>query len=152
MAAQTSTGVVYLAVPVSRGPRGFLRVDAPPAIVGSPPIDRAHEDPAEREVEDGRLVSVVERALRNYLAGARTNLVADLAPDAVVSLPAEPLDVVAVDPPTWAVHGRTVAALVTARRPNGVELQLRYELEVVRRDRWYLRSIGTDPVDKGGFR
>ena len=44
-----------------------------------------------------------------------------------------------------------VAAVVTARRPSGVELQLRYELEVVRSDRWYVRSIGTDPVDKGGL-
>ena len=150
VAAQTSTGIVYLAVPVSRGPRGFLRVDAPPAIVGPQPIDRAHAAPAEREVEDGRLVTVVERALRNYLVGARANLVADLAPDAIVSLPAERLDIVAVEPPAWAVHGRRVGVLVTARRPNGVELQLRYELEVVRRDRWYVRSIGTDPSDKGG--
>ena len=38
----------------------LLATDAPPAIVGSPPIDRAHEDPAEREVEVGELAPFVE--------------------------------------------------------------------------------------------
>ena len=92
VAAQTSAGPVYLAVPVARDERGFLYVAAYPALVGPPATNTAADAPTEEDVEDPRLRDVVERAITNYLAGEKRNLLADLAPEAVVSLPAEPLD------------------------------------------------------------
>ena len=152
VAAETGARLMHLAVPVRRDARGFLSVDAAPAVVGPPPVARSGGLASEREVESAALAAIVTRALRNYLSGERRNLLADLAPEAVVSLPAQALRVRSVEPPTWVVAGRRVAVPVEAERPDGVVLRLRYELEVVRRDRWYVRSIGTDPVDKGGSR
>lgn len=152
VAADTASGTVHLAVPVSRDTRGFLSVDAAPAVVGPPPVARSGGAAGGREVESTGLTAVVTRALRNYLAGARRNLLADLAPEAVVSLPAQALAVRSLEPPTWVVPSSRVAVAVEAERPDGVVPRLRYELEVVRSDRWYVRSIGTDPVDKGGSR
>ena len=150
VASETDVGVVYLAVPVSRDGRGFMRVDAAPAIVGGPPVSHSGELPSEPEVENAGLARVATRALRNYLAGERANLLADLASDAVVSLPDTPLRVRSVEAPTWVIPGRRLAVMVDARRADGMELRLRYELEVVRSDRWYVRSIGTDLTNRGG--
>ena len=150
VAAATSSGLVHLAVPVGRDARGFLRIDAQPAIVGPPPTTRAGGLAPEQEVEDARLAAVVVRALRNYLGRERQNLLADLAPDAVVSVPSEPLRVESVEQPVWVVARERVALALEAQRPDGLRLPLRYELDVVRSDRWYVRSIGADPTNRGG--
>ncbi len=137
----------YLSVPVRHDRRGFLVVRSYPALVGGPPADLSPAPPSEPEVEDGRLRAVAERVVTNYLAGERQNLAADLAPDAVVSLPAERLKVSSVDSVVWAAPGRRVSVQVRARGGDGAGWTLRYELAVVRRERWYVRAIGNDPKE-----
>jgi hypothetical protein len=66
----------------------------------------------EREVGDGALRAVTERALTDHLAGQRTNLLADLDPAAVVSLPTTRLVVRSVRSITKAAGDR-VAVEVT---------------------------------------
>jgi hypothetical protein len=106
--AEVSGETFYLAVPVERGERGLLAVATYPALVGAPATDRDIAAPAEREVDDPELRTVSERAVRNYLAGERRDLAADLADGATVSLPAMRLRVDAVESITWA-DGRRVA-------------------------------------------
>jgi hypothetical protein len=148
VAVETTRRSAYLAVPVSRDAHGSLFVAAYPAFVGGPAVATSAAAADEDEIEDGRLRAVVERALRNYLERQPQDLRADLAPDAVVSLPPETLLLQSVDQVTRARPG-VVACTVSARDQHGAELRLRYELSVVRRDRFYVRSIATDPT-KGG--
>jgi Conjugative transposon protein TcpC len=148
--AQTTQGLTHLAVSVTRDQHGFLAIATPPAVVGAPAVSRDAEAPQEDDVEDERLRAIAERAVRNYLAGERENLLADLAPNAVVSLPTEPLRVRSTDAVTWVTRGRRVAVTVEAETDDGTRWTLRYELGVLRRDRWYVRSIHTDPTSRGG--
>ena len=150
VAAETDRGLLHLAVPVTRDPRGFLAVASYPALVGPPPLARDLRSPDEDDVEDPALRAVAERAVRNYLAGRRDDLLADLAPGAVVSLPERPLRLRATDAITWARPRRLVAVAVEATDRTGQRLTLRYELAVARRDRWYVRAIEADPTSKGG--
>ena len=46
---------------------------------------------------------------------------------------------------TWAAP-RVVAVTVNAEGSDGASSVLRYELSVIRRDRWYVRAISTDPT------
>lgn len=152
VAAQTSGDdePVYLDVPIGRDDRGFLYVWGYPALVG-PPATAPHPSlVTEDEVEDEGLATVVERALRNYLAGVRANLAADLAPGAVVSLPPHPLRLESLDELTWVRPQRRVAAAVEVADGDGGTWTLRYELEVRRRDRWYVHSLQTDPTFQPG--
>jgi Conjugative transposon protein TcpC len=150
VAAQTSAGLVHLAVPVTRDGRGFLSVPAYPALVGPPTVDTSAEASDEDEVEDGGLRTVAERAVRNYLARDRRDLVADLTPEAVVSLPPESLGLGSVQEITWARPGRLVAVVVEAKDRDGNRWTLRYELAVQKRDRWFVRSVLIDPRQGGG--
>lgn len=150
VAARTTDGdVLHLTVPVARDENGFLYVAGYPALVGAPPLARDATPPQGEEVEDETLKTVVERALINYLAGARENLLADLAPEAVVSLPARKLTVSSVETPTWVVPNHRVAAVVTATDEEESTWTLRYELAVRRGDRWYVAGIEVDPTLKG---
>jgi len=148
--AQTSSGVTYLNVPVQRDRRGFLAVAGYPAIVGPPAVDADQQQPAEDEVEDGALKTVVTRALTNYLAANQRNLLADLTPDAVVSLPSAALKLRQVDEVTWVKPRRRVAVQVQAQDDHGTAWTLRYELDVLQRDRWYVRSLQVNPTFQGG--
>ena len=109
----------------------------PSVIPGAPPAE-------ERDVSDGGLRAVAQRAVTNYLAGQRTNLLADLDPAAVVSLPTAMLDVRSVRSITKAARDR-VAVEVAAADDSGIQWTLRYELTVVRRDRWYVRASSPIP-------
>jgi len=133
----------HLAVPVTRDPKGFMVVAAYPAIVGPPPTARGDEAPDEDDVADRELASVAERAVRNYLAGERENLAADLDASAVVSLPVQPARVETIGGVTRAGRDRVAVALTA--RLAGARMELRYELAVVKHERWYVRSIETDP-------
>jgi len=93
VAVQTTRQLLYLGVPVHRTGRGFLVVREYPSLVGPPVSDPAVAPAEEPDVTDGGLRSVVQRAITNYLAGERTNLLADLHTGAVVSLPTATLDV-----------------------------------------------------------
>lgn len=148
VAAQTTGGLVYLAVPVVVSSEGFLSVVAYPSIVGAPAVDHDLSLADEEPVDDDDLSVVVKRALENYLSGSEDNLRADLTPDAVVSLPAQPLETSHVDDLTWVVSGRRVAVQVTADDARDTSFTLRYELDVERRDRWYVRALTVEPTTK----
>jgi hypothetical protein len=149
VAAQTDTRVLYLNVPVSRDARGFLSIPAYPAVVGPPATNDRPEVPNEEAVDDDALVKVVERAIRNYLAGNHDNLLADLAPDALVSPPTEPLKVTSVDQVSWVMPSRRVAVQLDAEDGGGSGWTLRYELDVRKTDRWYVESIQVNPTFQG---
>jgi len=144
VAADTTAGLVHLAVRVRRDRRGLLAIDGPPALVGGPPQSAAGPSEAShQDVEDGALKAVAERVVRNYLAGERRDLAADLAPDAVVSLPARSLSVLSVEQVVWLESRRTVAIDVRARGPASERHLFRYELGVKRLSgRWQVLSVG----------
>jgi Conjugative transposon protein TcpC len=151
LAVQTdSAGLVYLTVPVVREPGGALALGGYPAIVGAPvsaPADLAHGG-RPREVEDAALATVVDRALRNYLADAPSELAADLTSGARVSPPASGMALAlnGVTQLDWAPGGGAVVAQVSARDEQGVQYALAYELDVVRaQGRWEVSAIQTDP-------
>lgn len=147
-APHTQRDTVYVSVPVDRDKNGFLYLESYPAVVGGPPTARAPRSPVLQPANDAHLTAVVTRALTNYLAGARANLLADLAPDAVVSLPHQRLRVVDVGEVDWLRTGSRVGVEVEAQSPAG-RWTLSYELEVRRRDRWYVQSVQADPTFKG---
>src|SRR4051794_16788768 len=149
VAAQTTRQLLYLAVPVHRTKRGFLVVPRYPALVGPPISDPGAAPAEERDVTDSGLRAVAQRAVTNYLAGDRTDLLADLDSAAVVSLPTAVLDVRWLRAITKAAGDR-VAVEVVAVDDTGTQWTLRYELTVVHRDRWYVRAIEPDPVAAGG--
>lgn len=133
----------HLAVPVTRDARGYLVVAAYPAIVGPPPMAADARMAEEDDVADPALAAVAERAVRNYVGRERENLAADLDPSAVVSLPVQAARVETIDGVTRAGRDRVAVALTA--RLSGARMELRYELAVVKRERWYVRSIETDP-------
>ncbi len=148
--ARTSTSTLQLSVPVARNERGFLYISGYPAIVGPAIVDAEASPAAELAVEDAGLEAVVKRAIANYLTLSRTNLMADLDPEAVVTLPNDPLEVLSVDAVTWVVPRRRVAAAVEAEDGDGNTWTLRYELAVRKSDRWYVRSLQVNPTFEGG--
>jgi hypothetical protein len=150
VAAQTSAGLMYLSVPVARDSHGFLYVSGYPALVGPPANDSSASPPQQQQVDDQGLRTVVARAVTNYLAGNEANLLADLTPDALVSLPTEHLRVTQTQQPTWVQPGRRVAIQVTATDSRGTQLTLTYEVTVRKLDRWYVQSIEVDPTYDGG--
>jgi hypothetical protein len=146
VAAQTdAAGVLYLTVGVVRTSAGVLALAGYPALVGAPAAGTA---PAAhlREVGEPALATVVERALRNYLAGSPGELAADLAVGARVSLPALVLRLESVGRLDWTGDGRSVVALVHAQDARGVRYTLAYELDVVRaQGRWEIAAVQMDP-------
>jgi Conjugative transposon protein TcpC len=147
VAAQTdSAGLLYLAVSVSRTLNGALALAGYPAFVGAPASGAAHPSGGLQEVSDPGLSTVVERALRNYLASALSELAADLSPGARVSLPAMALTLEAVQRLRWSAGGRSVVAQVQAQDSRGVQYTLAYELAVVREQgRWEISAVQMDP-------
>jgi hypothetical protein len=130
----------YLAVPVTRLRSGQLAVANLPGLVGPPPLASRYQAPLGVDVEDAQLSDVVKRSLSNYLAGARQNLAADLDRGAQVSLPPRPLRLEDVSSLTWLRPG-VVVATVTARDAQRLSFSLRYELAVVKRDRWFVSAL-----------
>ena len=147
--APVAGGVVDLAVPVAWDGEGRMVVPAAPALVGPPLTATTAAGPVERDVEDAQLRAVCERVVRNYLAGDRQDLQADVAPGARVSLPALRLRVRGVQELTWASASR-VAVSVDAAGPGGALAALRYELAVSRfGGRWLVKSVVVDPTVGG---
>lgn len=137
-------GLVYITVPVLHPRGGALSLAGYPAFVGPPvsaPAQAALQ--AGGEVQDSALRTVVQRALRNYLAPAPSDLAADLTPAANVSPPAQGLTLEALQSLTWAVGGAdAVVAQVAAVGPGGARYTLAYEVQV--RDvagRWEVAAI-----------
>ena len=146
--AGTGGAPAYVAVAVSRASGGALFVAGYPALVGPPASDPHAEPPPEADVSDPDLQAVVRRAVGNYLAGDISELRADLTSDAAVAPPSQPLALRSVDRISWAAP-RTAAVTVTAAAPDGSVWTLRYELSVVRRDRWYVAAVEIDPRKEG---
>jgi conjugative transposon protein TcpC len=142
VAAQLDPGaVVYLAVRVTRTPAGSLALAGYPAIVGPPASAGAIAARPRREVEDSSLVLVLQRALRNYLAGSAAELAADLALGAHISTPSLHLSLESMQRPYWARPG-VVLAIVQARDGRGLQLTLAYEVAVSHRQgRWEIATV-----------
>lgn len=149
VAAQAGERLLYLSVPVARDRAGFLYLAGYPALVGPPATASDVEEDVEEDVEDAKLEVVVSRAITNYLAGSRRNLLADLTPDAVISMPSRPLEVESTGDLLWVEPDRRVSIEVEVRDETGTDWTLRYELGVQRSDRWYVRSIHINPLAKG---
>jgi hypothetical protein len=149
VAAQTDTaGLIYLTVSVLRKPGGTLALAGYPAFVG-PPVSGPAQTDADgrlREVSEPALTTVVERALRNYLAGSPSELAADLAPGARVSPPGIELALQSLQSLQWAPGVGVVLALVQAQDQRGASYTLAYELDVLRaQGRWEISAIQMDP-------
>ncbi|MEJ7802174.1 MAG: conjugal transfer protein [Candidatus Limnocylindria bacterium] len=125
---------VYLAVPVSRLEGGAIALAGYPSLVG-PPASASAELPDREEISAPDVVEVSERVVGNYLAGERSDLAADLAPEASVSLPAQRLEVTSVEEVVWAdgPDSGAVLATVIAADEGGTTWTLTYELGVERR-------------------
>jgi hypothetical protein len=147
VAAQTDTaGLLYLTVTVTRTPAGSLALGGYPAFVGAPAAAPARPTASGREVDDAALASVVRRVLSNYLSASASELEADLASGARVSLPGMGLSLESMQRLDWAPHGEAVLATVQARDGRGVQYTLAYELDVVREQgRWEVSAVQMDP-------
>jgi hypothetical protein len=147
VAAQTDTaGLLYASVTVMRT-AGGLALGGYPAFVGAPALAVARPGGGHlQEVGDQALATVVERALRNYLAAAAGELAADLSSGAHVSLPGAALTLEAVQRLDWSADRRSVRALVQAQDGRGVQYTLAYELDVVREQgRWDVSAVQMNP-------
>ena len=151
--AGTNRGPMHLAVSVSRDARGLLFVSALPALLGPPATATDAMAGGETEVEDRQLRAVASRVIRNFLAGDRADLAADLHPRAVTSLPELRARVRTTEAITWVARPRRVAVQVAAEVPHGPRMALRYELDVVRASgRWAVRIVHTNPIAREGDR
>ena len=86
--------------------------------------------------------------MTNYVERQGANLRADLEPNAFVVLPERALRVTNVREVTWA--GPRRVAVEIAADGAGARWTLRYELGVIKRERWYVRSVGIDPTERSG--
>jgi hypothetical protein len=154
VAVQTdSAGLLYLTVSVTRNAMGALVLAGYPAFVGAPASsaaglesDESSEEGYSRDVSDPTLVTVVQRALRNYLAGSASELAADLSSSAHVSLPGLKLTARSFQSPRWIPGGGSVRTIVLAEDGRGAQYTLDYELDVTRQGgRWEISAIQMEP-------
>jgi Conjugative transposon protein TcpC len=147
VAAETTNSPYVVSVPVQRDRWGRLAVSRYPALVGAPPLAKDAAAEEGQPVGDAQLASVVRRAVSNYLTLQAANLRADLDGQVLIAPPARRMRVDAVEAPNWLGRGR-VETLVRASA-DGASWTLSYEVGVVKRDRWYVRSIETDSRARG---
>jgi hypothetical protein len=147
VAAQTDTvGLLYLTVSVARAADGRAALAGYPSIVGPPASGPAQAPARSHEVVNPMLATVVQRALRNYLAASDAELAADLTSGARVSFPGTLLTLISVQRLDWSSDGRSVVALVQARDARGVQYTLAYEVDVVQlAGRWEVSAVQVDP-------
>jgi hypothetical protein len=147
LAVQTDTsGLLYLTVDVVRESDGELALSGYPAFVGPPAAGPAKPPEHSADVTDRSLATVVERALRNYLAASPGELAADLSPGARVAVPVLALTLEAAQQLSWSPDRRTVLATVEASDARGTRYTLGYELDVLQaHGRWEVSAIQVDP-------
>jgi hypothetical protein len=150
VAAQTSDSAapIFLAITVRHDPGRPLSILGYPAIVGAPATSTAAPEAPREAVGEAAVTQVVDRVLRNYLAGSAPDLRADLTGDAQVTLPTLTLHVTRVGPIDW-VSGPSsgaVLATVAAEGPEGATYTLTYELGVAWRERPYVDFIEVVPT------
>jgi hypothetical protein len=138
---------LYLAVSVRHNPGRPLQLGGYPALVGAPAIAGAAK--IERQaVEESALTEVIDRALRNYLAGAARDLRADLSPAAEITLPTAHLRLGEVEELAWIAGpgSGAVLATLTATDHHGTTYTLDYELGIAERERPYVDFIEVVPT------
>lgn len=139
-------GLLYLSVGVVHAAGGALALAGYPAFVGAP-AKAAAPNPAQlEEVQDDALVTVVRRALRNYLAGSQSELAADLNPGAQAATPDLSLVLETVQSLGWEANRRSVLALLRVRDPAGGRYTLAYRVYVEAiAGRWEVAGIELAP-------
>jgi hypothetical protein len=149
VAAQTDTaGLIYLTVSVVRRQDGRLALSGDPAFVGAPAAGPSELVRRTHEVTDHELAAVVERALRNYLAGLPNELAADLSAGARVAVPDLALTLESTQRIDWSPDGRSVLTVVQAHDARGARYTLAYELDVAKfGGRWEVSAIEVNPDD-----
>jgi hypothetical protein len=143
-----SAAPLYLAVTVLHESGRPLSVLGYPALVGAPAIASSAPEPARQSVTAPEVTEVVDRVLRNYLAGSAPELRADLTDDAQVTLPTVSLHVAQVNRVEW-VGGPAsgaVLATTTAESPGGDTYTLTYELGIAWHERPYVDFIEVVPT------
>jgi hypothetical protein len=139
---------IFLAVTVRHDPGRPLSVMGYPALVGAPAVDARPAEPAREAVTDPEVTQVVERVLRNYLAGSARDLRADLTGDAQVTLPTLSLRARRVGPIDWVSGPGSGAVIATtvAEDERGATWTLTYELGIARHERPYVDFIEVVPT------
>lgn len=141
---------ITLLVPVAAGAAGSLAVTDYPALTALAARGTARADQFNDQIDDAELERVVERALRNYLAGNATDLAADLAPGAHVTTPDQTGRLLAIDELAWQQPGRAAAVLADAQLADGNRIRLRFHLSLRRDRRWFVAAINTtNPPTQG---
>jgi Conjugative transposon protein TcpC len=140
---------IYLAVTVRHRSGRPLSLGGYPSIVGAPAVSSAAPVPAGPDVEDSKVRVVVERVLRNYLAGDAPDLKADLTPAAQVTLPTLDLRLRSLEHLEWVDRSGSGAVLATVEADDetGAGYTLAYELGVVDRERPYVDFVEVVPTD-----
>jgi hypothetical protein len=148
-AVSTQRLPLYLSVTVSHERGRGLALVGYPSFVGAPAVDTQPDPQSRPAVEDKAVLAVVDRVVRNYLAGSAANLKADLTGDAVVTLPTVTLTVERLNRVVWigAPGGGAVLATVSASDARGAEYTLTYELGIAYRERPYVDFIEVIPTD-----
>ena len=145
VAATVDSGAVrYLMVAVQRGPGGGEQLARYPALVGAPtPVPSTSLDGSGLpSLAVPALAAVLDRALRNYLAGSGENLAADLAVGARVTPVAPGLSFAAVARLAVEPTGGVLATVLVADA-GGETYTLSYEVSVVELGgRWEITDIG----------
>ncbi|HEX3692758.1 MAG TPA: conjugal transfer protein [Solirubrobacteraceae bacterium] len=147
VAVQTEpSGLLYLSVGVVHTSNRALAITGYPAIVGAPPIAAAPSQSQLSEVSDGALTTVLDRALRNYLAGSESELAADLSAHARVAPPNASMALEAIQSLGWEPGGHSVLSLVRVRDRAGGRYTLAYRLYVLAAaGRWEVSGIELAP-------
>ena len=142
-----TAGLVYLTVPVTRERDGRLALAGYPAFVGAPSSAPAQTPAETSEVDEPALATVVERALRNYLAASQEELAADLVEWRSRRRPDGLADARVDSRLSWSADHRSVLAIVRAQDARGALYTLAYEADVEELDgRWELSAIQVDPT------
>lgn len=152
VAAQTTDQEqpVYLAVTVRHDPGRPLALVGYPSFVGAPSVSVDPPAADRGTVEDAAVIEVAGRVVHNYLSGQVANLEADLAEDAVVTVPTIVLHVASVDQVVWTGEGPESGAVlvtVTAMDASGGTYRLTYELGVQLGERPYVDFVQVIPTD-----
>jgi hypothetical protein len=140
---------LYLAVPILRSRAGEVAVQGAPWIVAAPSTAGvAAERPRPIAGSDASAIeALIEKFVPAYLAGKEAgDLAYLLAPGAEVRPLGGLLQVLALAPAAQLGDGegsrRTVVAAGSFRdSASGAVHRLAYRLEVIRRDRWYVRAV-----------
>ena len=156
VAVEDATEMRYLTVPVARDAAGGLVVSDLPSFAAAPArasVEDAVTDPLPVS-ERPAIEPVVSRFLRAYLAGDASGL--EYLVPAGVRIAAPSLRHQLVDVVDLALAApvsgreRLVLASVRARdAATGAVFSLRYQLRLVRQDRWYVAAVN-DTTRKGG--